>query len=99
MIQTSTTLLLTEYTPRMQKHRMAGMADVRKGQLTASKKWAKHLRFLKRFFWKAERKEARRQLREETKARPPRRAFDFLSLAFADRPHGEERSEAARLEP
>jgi hypothetical protein len=57
------------------------MAHVRKGQLTAIKEWRKHLRFWKRFFWKAERKEAQRQARREatemTKARPPRRAFDL----------------------
>jgi hypothetical protein len=55
------------------------MAHVKKGQLTAPGEWAKHLRFWKRFYWKAERKEARRQAREEeeAKARPPRRALDF----------------------
>jgi hypothetical protein len=57
------------------------MAHVRKGQLTAIKEWRKHLRFWKKFFWHAERREARRQVkeeaREETKARPPRRAFDL----------------------
>ena len=37
------------------------MAHVKKGQLTATKEWAKHLRFWKRFFWKAERRKARRQ--------------------------------------
>jgi hypothetical protein len=44
------------------------MAHVRKGQLTAPGEWAKHLRFWKRFFWKAERREARRQAREEARA-------------------------------
>lgn len=53
------------------------MAHVRKGQLTASKEWAKHLRFWKRVFWKAERREARRHARDEAKARPDGRAFDF----------------------
>ena len=57
------------------------MAHVKKGQLTASGEWAKHLRFWKRFFWKAERREAQRQAREEAKARPPRRAFDLRRLA------------------
>lgn len=53
------------------------MAHVKNGQLTASREWAKHLRFWKRFYWKAERQEARRQAKQEAKARPPRRAFDF----------------------
>jgi hypothetical protein len=41
------------------------MANVKKGQLTASPEWWKHLRWTKRPFWKAERqagkKEAERQ--------------------------------------
>lgn len=53
------------------------MAHVRKGQLTAIKEWRKHLRFWKKFFWKAERQEARRQAREEAKARLESRAFDI----------------------
>ena len=53
------------------------MPHVKKGQLTAIGEWRKHLRFWKRFFWKAERREARRQAREEAKARPSRGAFDF----------------------
>jgi hypothetical protein len=53
------------------------MAHITKGQLTATKEWRKHLRFWKKIFWKAERQEARRQAREEMKARPPSRAFDF----------------------
>lgn len=56
------------------------MSHVKKGQLTASGEWRKHLRFWKRLFWKAERREARRQARQEAKARPPRRASDFWSL-------------------
>jgi hypothetical protein len=63
------------------------MAHVRKGQLTATKEWRKHLRFWKKFFWHAERRAARRQAREEareeTKARPPRRAFDFPGVALS----------------
>ena len=59
------------------------MSHVRKGQLTAIKEWRKHLRFWKKIFWHAERREARRQARiearEEAKARPPRRAFDYAS--------------------
>ena len=65
------------------------MAHVRKGQLTASGEWRKHLRFWKRFFWKAERQEARRQAKEEArheaKARPSRRAFDLRSDASTQR--------------
>lgn len=64
------------------------MTHVRKGQLTASGEWRKHLRDWKRIFWKAERKEAQRQARrdatETTKARPPRRAFDLGLLLFCD---------------
>ena len=56
------------------------MAHVKKGQLTAIREWRKHLRFWKRFYWKAERQEARRQAKEEAKARPPRRAFDFAEV-------------------
>jgi hypothetical protein len=41
------------------------MANVKKGQLTASPEWWKHLRWTKRIFWKSERqagkKEAERQ--------------------------------------
>ncbi len=36
------------------------MASVKKGQLTATKEWAKHLRWWKRMFWKAERKAAKK---------------------------------------
>jgi hypothetical protein len=46
------------------------MSHVRKGQLTASREWRKHLRFWKKFFWRAERREAKRQITEETRARP-----------------------------
>ncbi len=53
------------------------MTHVKKGQLTALKEWRKHLRFWKKFYWRAERREARRQANQEAKARPPRRAFDF----------------------
>jgi len=35
------------------------MASVRKGILTASREWWKHLRWTKRVFWKAERKAAK----------------------------------------
>lgn len=38
------------------------MANKRKGQLTTTSEWAKHLRkYLKRKFWKAERKEGKKQ--------------------------------------
>lgn len=36
------------------------MATVKKGVLTRSPQWWKHLRDWKRFFWKAERKAAQR---------------------------------------
>lgn len=37
------------------------MATVKKGYVTATKEWARHLRpFWKRRFWKRERREARR---------------------------------------
>ncbi|WP_137045951.1 hypothetical protein [Pseudolabrys sp. FHR47] len=68
------------------------MTHVRKGQLTAIKEWRKHLREWKQVFWKAERKEAQRQARREasemTKARPPRRAFDFGAWPHAPFRHG-----------
>jgi len=56
------------------------MAHVKKGLLTAPGEWRKHLRFLKKFYWHAERREARRQAQQEAKARPPRRAFDFPAM-------------------
>ncbi len=55
------------------------MSHVRKGQLTATKEWRKHLRFWKKFFWHAERREVKRQLTKEIRARPPRRAFDICT--------------------
>ncbi len=63
------------------------MAHVKKGQLTAIKEWRKHLRFWKRFYWKAERQEARRQAKQEAKARPPRRAFDFSGTLMPTVPY------------
>jgi len=36
------------------------MAHVRKGQITSSPQWWKHLRDWKRVFWKAERRAARK---------------------------------------
>jgi hypothetical protein len=38
------------------------MSSVKKGQLTASLEWRKHLRDTKRVFWKRERKAAKRLL-------------------------------------
>jgi hypothetical protein len=35
------------------------MANVRKGLLTPPHEWSKHLRWIKRMFWKAERKAAK----------------------------------------
>lgn len=41
------------------------MAHKRKGQLTASSEWAKHLRKIgKRFFWKTERLEERKEIKK-----------------------------------
>ncbi len=43
------------------------MAHKRKGQFTATGEWAKHLRkFGKRFFWKAERKAEKVEVKKET---------------------------------
>jgi len=42
------------------------MAHKRKGQLTTSGEWAKHLRgFLKRSFWKGERKAGKELVKKE----------------------------------
>ena len=42
------------------------MAHKRKGQLTTSSEWAKHLRkFLKRQFWKGERKAGKEKVQTE----------------------------------
>lgn len=40
------------------------MAHVRKGQLTRSPQWWKHLRAFKRTFWKAERKAQRAEAQD-----------------------------------
>ena len=42
------------------------MAGVKKGNLTAPGEWWKHLRSLKRAFWKAERKAAKTAVHGET---------------------------------
>ena len=42
------------------------MAKKKKGQLTTTGEWAKHLRgFLKRQFWKGERKAAKKAINKE----------------------------------
>jgi hypothetical protein len=42
------------------------MAHKRKGQLTITKEWAKHLRkFLRRQFWKGERNAGKKIIRQE----------------------------------
>lgn len=43
------------------------MSHKRKGQLTTSGEWAKHLRkYLRRQFWKGERKAAKNMVKQET---------------------------------
>jgi len=45
------------------------MATVKKGMLTASKEWARHLRHgFDRLFWKKERQAERRTIRKEIRA-------------------------------
>ncbi len=41
------------------------MAHIRKGQLAATGEWRKHLRFLKRAFWKKERQAGKRAVNDE----------------------------------
>ena len=41
------------------------MANVKKGQLTAPPEWWKHLRWVKRVFWKKERRAGRKAARKE----------------------------------
>jgi hypothetical protein len=44
------------------------MAHKKKGQITTSGEWAKHLRrFLKRQFWKGERKAVKKMIEKETR--------------------------------
>jgi hypothetical protein len=43
----------------------ADMANVKKGQLTKAPEWWKHLRWVKRVFWKRERKAAQRHIARE----------------------------------
>jgi hypothetical protein len=42
------------------------MATVKKGLLTKSPEWWRHLREMKRVFWKAERRAAKKAARRET---------------------------------
>ena len=44
------------------------MATVKKGMLTTTGEWWKHLRDTKRVFWKAERQAAQRLIRQEAAA-------------------------------
>lgn len=44
----------------------SGMATVKKGILTKSGEWWKHLRWTKRVFWKGERQAARKQAERAT---------------------------------
>jgi hypothetical protein len=41
------------------------MANVKKGQLVASPEWWKHLRWIKRLFWKRERQAAKREAKNQ----------------------------------
>jgi hypothetical protein len=41
------------------------MASIKKGILTAPPEWWKHLRWVKRVFWKRERKATKRHIRRE----------------------------------
>jgi hypothetical protein len=42
------------------------MAHVKKGHLTPAPEWWKHLRWLKRLFWKRERRAGRKLARKES---------------------------------
>ena len=43
------------------------MANVKKGNLTSPPEWWKHLRWVKRIFWKKERKAQQRYITKELK--------------------------------
>jgi hypothetical protein len=43
------------------------MATLKKGILTGAREWWKHLRWIKRVFWKAERKAARQDAARQAK--------------------------------
>jgi hypothetical protein len=47
------------------ERRRPAVANVKKGLLTAPGEWWKHLRSIKRSFWKGERQAARRLIRRE----------------------------------
>ncbi len=47
------------------------MAHVKKGLFTPSPQWWKHLRDWKRIYWKKERKQIKKQLRNEEVSRNP----------------------------
>lgn len=49
------------------------MANVKKGLLTAPPEWWKHLRWMKRPFWKGERKAGRNAARREAAGEAPRK--------------------------
>lgn len=53
------------------------MATVKKGMLTASGEWWKHLRMTKRTFWKGERRAAKHEATSEV----PEARLDYDSLA------------------
>jgi hypothetical protein len=53
------------------------MATVKKGMLTATGEWWKHLREMKRTFWKGERRAGKKSVREaarEARTEPKERA-------------------------
>jgi hypothetical protein len=52
------------------------MAHVRKGHVTASGRWAKHLRFWKRVFWKRERLAVKRDIENARGGGRMRRELD-----------------------
>ena len=59
----------------------ANMAHKRKGQLTVSGQWAKHLRkFLRRKFWKGERKAGKKLIRNELNSESLRNCGGFFSF-------------------
>lgn len=47
------------------------MGNVRKGHLTPSPQWAKHLRDWKRFFWKGERQAVKDEVRDQVSDTDP----------------------------
>jgi hypothetical protein len=53
------------------------MANVKKGQTVPSPQWWKHLRWMKRTFWKKQRKADRRALRSQESLPPQLPATDI----------------------